>query len=138
VLESAIKQVLPYADYVLYDLKHMNSHKHYQYTGKSNTLILKNAKVVAQSGVELLFRMPLIPSINDDMQNIKDTAEFLKGLGKNTTRIELMSYHRLGKGKYESLNKEYRLSDIPVPDPINLELAKKMFESNGISCLISK
>jgi len=136
--ESALMQVLPYTDYVLYDLKHLNSDKHIQFTGKQNTLILTNARIVAKRGIEMLFRMPLIPSINDDMQNIKDTADFMRGLGKNNLRIELMPYHRMGKGKYESLDRDFRLSDIPLPDSIKLESIKIAFESKGITCLISK
>jgi pyruvate formate lyase activating enzyme len=136
--ESALRQVLPYTDHVLYDLKYMNSKKHRQVTGKPNGLILSNAKIVAASGVETLFRMPLIPGINDDIQNIKETAEFLHGLGNNKLRIELMPYHRLGKGKYESLDKEYRLSRVLSPKPDELEPVKKEFEANNITCLISR
>ena len=136
--EPALIQVLPYTDYVLYDLKYLDSEKHSKFTGKPNTLVLNNARIVARSGIEMLFRMPLIPGINDDMQNIKETADFLRGLGKNTARIELMPYHRLGKGKYESLDRHFRLPDIPVPDPIELESIKTAFESNGITCLISR
>jgi len=136
--ESALRQVLPYTDYVLYDLKYLNSKKHRQYTGKPNSLILANAKIVAASGVETLFRMPLIPGINDDMQNIKETADFLHGLGNNTPRIELMPYHRLGKGKYESLDKEYRLSGVLAPEPDEVESVKKAFEVNDIICSISR
>jgi pyruvate formate lyase activating enzyme len=135
---SAWRQVLPYTDYVLYDLKHMNSEKHRQYTGKSNSLILTNAKMVAESSVEILFRMPIIPGINDDLQNIKETADFLHGLGNNVQRIELMPYHRLGKGKYESLDRRFPLSNVPSPEPEHLESIKKAFESSGIGCSISK
>lgn len=136
--ESALRQVLPYTDYVLYDLKHLNSEKHCQYTGKPNSLILSNAKIVASSGVETLFRMPLIPGINDDRQNIKMTAEFLHGLGNNTHCIELMPYHRLGKGKYESLGKGYLLSETLSPEPDEVDSVKKGFESYNITCLVSR
>lgn len=135
---SALQQVLLYTDYVLYDLKHMNSDKHRRYTGKPNNLILANAKVVVESSVETLFRMPLIPGINDDEQNIKETADFLHSLGNNALRIELMPYHRLGKGKYESLDRRYPLSDVPLPEPEHLESIKKAFKLNGIGCSISK
>src|SRR4030065_739247 len=37
--ESALRQAIPYIDYVLYDLKHMDSEKHRRYTGKPNSLI---------------------------------------------------------------------------------------------------
>ncbi len=136
--ESALREVLPYTDYILYDLKHMNSEKHRQYTGKPNGLILSNAKVAAASGVETLFRMPLIPGINDDPQNIKETADFLHGLENNALRIELMPYHRLGKGKYEALDRQYLLSGILSPEPEHVDSIKKSFEANGIKCLVSR
>jgi len=136
--ESALRQVLPYTDYVLYDLKHLNFEKHRQYTGKPNSLILSNAKIVAASRVETLFRMPLIPGINDDMQNIKETADFLHGLGNNALRIELMPYHGWGKGKYEALDRQYLLSEVPSPEPEHLESIKYIFKDSGIICLISR
>ena len=136
--ESALRQVLPYIDYMLYDLKHMDSEKHRKYTGKPNDLILSNARVVADSGVETLFRMPLIPGINDDEQNIKETAKFLLGSGHNDPRIELMPYHRLGKGKYESLGRQYLLSGLLTPEPEHLESIKRMFEDSGIMCAVSR
>jgi pyruvate formate lyase activating enzyme len=136
--ESALRQVLPYTDLVIYDLKHLNPEKHRRYTGKPNDLIFSNAKIVAASGVETLFRMPLIPGINDDLQNIRETAEFLHELGNKARRIELMPYHRLGKGKYESLDRQYLLSRLLSPEPDKLESIKKAFEANGIMCMISR
>jgi pyruvate formate lyase activating enzyme len=136
--ESALRKVLPDTDYVLYDLKHMNSEKHRQYTGQPNGLILSNAEIVAASGVETLFRMPLIPGINDDAQNIKETAAFLNGLGNNALRIELMPYHRLGKGKYEALDRQYTLSGLLSPEPEHVEAIKKAFEDNDIICTVSR
>ena len=138
VNSSSIRQVLPYTDYVLFDLKHLDSQKHHRYTGKPNDLILSNAKIVAASSVEMLFRMPLIPGINDDAQNIRNTAGFLHDLGNNTRRIELMPYHRLGKGKYESLDRKYSLPHLPSPEPEQINSVKKAFENHGITCLISR
>ena len=135
--ESAFKQVLPLTDYILFDLKMINPERHRRYTGKLNHLIHSNARLVAASGVETLYRMPLVPGINDDEQNIKDTADFLKGLANNA-RIEVMPYHRLGKGKYESLGKKYRLPDVPIPEQEYLESIKKTFDLKGFICTISK
>jgi pyruvate formate lyase activating enzyme len=136
--ESALRQVLPHTDYVLYDLKHLNSEKHRRYTGKPNDLILSNARIIATNGVETLFRIPLIPGINDEVENIEETAGFLHGLGNSALRIELMPYHRLGKGKYEALEKQYSLSKTLTPMPEHLDSIKKTFESNNINCLISR
>jgi pyruvate formate lyase activating enzyme len=136
--ESALRQVLPYTDYFLYDLKLMDTDKHRQYTGKPNSLILDNARVVAESGTKTLFRMPLVPGVNDDALNIRETAGFLHSLGKKYSHIELMPYHRLGKGKYDSLDKPYHLSGLPAPELEHIESVKKSFEADGIECTISK
>jgi len=136
--EKSLRQILPYTDLVLYDLKHLDSSKHNLYTGKPNNLILSNAGAVAASGVEFLFRMPVIPGINDDLQNIQETAAFLHRLGRNALRIELMPYHRLGKGKYDSLDRPYRTAEIPIPDPDQIERVRKAFEELEIRCTISK
>jgi len=135
---SALKQVLPYTNLVLYDLKHLNSDKHGQYTGKPNDLILSNAQIVTGSNIETLFRMPLIPGINDDMQNINETADFLHELGEKYCRIELMPYHRLGIGKYESLDRPYHLTNIIAPDPAYVEKIKKAFGDKSIMCTVSR
>lgn len=135
--ESALRQVLQYCDYVLFDLKQLNPAKHRCYTGKPNDLILANARIAAASGAQTLFRMPLVPGINDDRQNIEDTAAFLTGQGIKNPRIELMPYHRLGKGKYEALNRLFALTELPAPEPADLERAKKIFEDSEIVCSIS-
>jgi pyruvate formate lyase activating enzyme len=136
--ETALRQILSNTDLVLYDLKHSNSDTHLRYTGKPNSLILSNTRVVVESGVEFLFRLPLIPGINDNPQNIQETANFLHGLGKRALRIELMPYHRLGKGKYESLDLPYHLSEILSPEKERTEFVKRSFENLGINCSISK
>jgi pyruvate formate lyase activating enzyme len=136
--ESALRQVLPCADLVLFDLKLHDSNQHLRFTGKPNDSILANARIVAASGVEVLFRLPLVPGINDDLQNIQNTAGFLHGLGHEALKIELMPYHRLGKGKYESLDLVYSLSEIQTPIPEQVESVKRSFENLGIGCSISR
>jgi len=134
---SALLQVLPFTDYVLHDLKHMNAEIHREFTGQQNHLILSNAKLVVESGVDFLFRMPLIPGVNDNLENIQATAAFLKGLGKKAERIELMPYHRLGESKYLALNKPYRLHGLSAIEPSHVESVRQAFENNGIRCSVS-
>jgi len=131
------RDILPSIDYVLYDLKLMESEKHRTFTGQPNDLTLSNAKVVVESGREFLFRMPLIPDVNDSPQNIKETAHFLKGLGKKAERIELMPYHRLGESKYTALGRRYRLHGLPPIEPEQAERVKHAFEEHGIECSVS-
>jgi pyruvate formate lyase activating enzyme len=136
--QSALRQVLPYTDYVLFDLKLQELNGHRRYTGKPNGPIHKNAKTVADSGVAVLFRMPLIPGITDSPLNIQATSDLLRGLlGDRDPAIELMPYHRLGVGKHESLGRKQRLLGVIAPTAEQVEEARKAFADSGVSCTIS-
>ncbi len=134
---SALLNVLPFTDYVLCDVKHMDRVRHGELTGRSNDRILANAKLLVESNVEFLFRMPLLPGINDGHENIRETASFLRSLGKNAERIELMPYHRLGESKYTALGKRYCLHGLTPAGPARIEAVKQMFEKDGIRCSVS-
>ncbi len=137
VERSVFLQVLAVTDYVLFDLKLMDPHAHRRLTGRSNHLVLANARLLAASEKAFLFRMPVIPGINDTSENIRATARFLEGLGERARRIELMPYHRLGESKYASLGRRYRLRGLPPIEPGEVERARIEFEGNGIECSVS-
>ena len=131
-------EVLPLTDYVIFDLKHMDSHVHRELTGRPNRRILDNARMVARSGVPLFFRMPLVPGLNDRLENISATARFVKGLGEeNIQGVELMLYHRLGIGKYQALDKKYAMEKTKPPEPTELESVQQEFEAFGLKCTVS-
>lgn len=130
-----LKEVLCVTDYVLFDIKHMDPVIHRRLTGQPNELILKNAKIVATSGVELLCRIPLIAGINDTMSNITETAQFIKSLGTDIA-VELLPYHRLGAGKYQTLDKQYPGRSFATPLPEQVKLVKQKFEQFNVPCIV--
>lgn len=64
-----IERVLPYIDYYLMDIKHMDSEKHKAFTTQPNELILKNAPLIAAK-TNLTVRVPVIPTFNDTEEEI--------------------------------------------------------------------
>lgn len=133
-----IKEILPHTDLLLFDLKHMDYNEHIELTGQSNSLILDNASLAVRSGIKILFRMPLIPSINDTPQNIHNTPLFLRELLGESACIELMPYHRLGVAKYEVIVKTYSLEELASAEPESVELARQTFEKWGVRYLVSR
>ena len=129
-------KVIPYTDLFYFDLKIMNPELHKKYTSCDNALIHENAKIVAESGVPVLFRQPLIPTVNDTEDNIVRTAEFMKSLGK--TDLQLMPYHRAGQTKYDALQMKYQTADLQIMNPEHITEIKDRYISLGINCTISK
>jgi pyruvate formate lyase activating enzyme len=97
-----VEKVAEQADMVLYDCKVMDSKAHEKATGVGNGRILENLGRVAKEGKEVWVRTPVIPGVNDNMDNMKTEAEFLEGL-PGVKRLDLLPYHSLGAGKYQSL-----------------------------------
>ena len=135
---SAFQDVMPVTDHFLFDLKHMDSKIHKNYTGQNNDRILKNAALVVEHGADVIFRHPLIPGINDTESNIDATAKFLKSLGKKAMRLELMPFHRMGKDKYKALDFEYAMGDLDIMEKEDIEAVKKAYTDRGINCTISR
>ena len=107
------EEVLPFTDLVLYDIKHMDDGRHTALTGVSNHSILANARRLAQSGVEMIVRMPLIPDYNSSRTDLIAIAEYVTGLG--IREIHLLPFHQLGKDKYKRLCREYAMGDGQSP-----------------------
>ena len=68
---EALLEVIPVTDHFLFDLKHMDPDVHRKYTGQSNSQILKNAALVLERGADVVFRQPLIPGVNDSIDQYR-------------------------------------------------------------------
>lgn len=134
---EVIEQVLPYLDHYLMDIKHMDGAKHKQFTGRSNELMLENAKKIAAfKDTRLSIRVPVIPTFNDTPEEIRAIAAFADKL-PGVEDIYLLPYHRLGQDKYEGLGRVYELPDILPPEPSYMEMLKGVVEnSTGLRCQI--
>jgi pyruvate formate lyase activating enzyme len=130
---NVIEQYLPYLDLYLMDIKHIDSKKHQEYTGRPNETILANARKIAESGVPLIIRVPVIPGFNHTHEEIKAIAAFAKTL-PGVTELHLLPYHRLGMDKYEGLGREYTLSHIEPLDGSYMEQLLKTVEATGLAC----
>ena len=134
---SKIEKILPYLDTYLMDIKHTNGEKHKAFTGKSNELMLENAKKVADSGMtNLVILVPVIPTFNATEEEIRDIAKFAGSL-KGVKKLHLLPYHRLGQDKYDGLGREYELKDIlPPENDLMQKLLKVAIEASGLDCQI--
>ena len=132
-----IESILPYLDQYLLDIKHMNPAKHKEFTGRSNELMLENArKIAASHETELSIRVPVIPGFNDTEEEIRAIAAYAKEIG-NVKRMHLLPYHRLGQDKYAGLNRPYLMGDVEPPTNEKMErLLETAKNASGLECQI--
>lgn len=135
-----LEKVLPYTDLFISDIKHMNTEIHKKHTGVDNHKILENLKKLTAENKELILRIPVIPNINDNMDNIRATADFIVNeLGNRVRTLQLLSFMRLGEEKYESLGMPYKMKDVEVDRESfqkHISEIAEYFNSRGIHCLV--
>ena len=138
VPQAAFEKVLKLTDTFYFDLKIMDSGKHREYTGQGNDQILSNARYLADSGANILFRQPLIPGVNSPEENVKATAAFIRSLGREDLALQLIPYHRMGTSKYAALDIPYTLEDMKPMAAEEVEAVRALYESFGVPCTVSK
>ena len=117
--ESAIDTILPWTSLFLYDIKIMDPLMHKKFTGADNALILNNLKHLASkikdTQTKLWLRTPVIPGATDSIDNIRETAAFIRdNIGDAAERWELCAFNNLCATKYGRLGKTWQYMDTPV------------------------
>ncbi|NLN48125.1 MAG: glycyl-radical enzyme activating protein [Clostridiales bacterium] len=124
-----------YIDLFLYDIKIMDDAKHKKYTGVSNEIILDNLKELIKLGKRIFIRIPIIPGINDDVENLEDMCKYLSQFN-GFEQINLLPYHNIATEKYKRLGEDYSLRDIKTPNDDRMKEISKLFESYGFKVKI--
>lgn len=122
-------------DLFLYDLKLMDNERHRQYTGVPNGLILHNLSALAERGHRIIVRVPVIPGINDDDENLNRLAEFVSSLPR-VRRVDLLPYHAAANGKYERIDRVNRLPDMQPPSEERMEEIANILQQHHLQVKI--
>jgi pyruvate formate lyase activating enzyme len=117
-----LQRLLPFLSQVLFDLKHINPVLHKQFTGWSNEIILENLQRTAQSGANLIVRVPLIPGFNANPESLSAIGHYVQTL-QVVREFHVIPYHTLGRSKYRALGLPYPMEDYP---PMQLEEAEQL------------
>lgn len=125
------KEVLKRVDFVYYDLKIMDDEKHKKYTGASNKLILNNARILFESGLPCVIRVPFIHGVNTNKENIAALCEFVKN-AKNVEKVEFLCYNKMAGAKYKMLGLEYN-EEFCQPNSDDLKIADEIFKSYNLN-----
>lgn len=125
-----VKEIANFVDLFLYDLKIVDEKKHKKYTGKSNDIIKQNLEMLTKLKHKVIIRIPIIPTINDTLEDIKQFGEFLSKL--EIIRVELLPFHKIGEEKYHKLNKMNRMKDIQKPTKEHMITIKERLEEYGL------
>jgi len=128
VVNRHVLEVALDADLILFDLKLMDDTAHQKYTGVSNTTIVENLRWLDHRHREIWIRVPIVPNLTGTDENMEAIAALVSSL-KNTNRVHLLPFHRMGS----ALNRVDRKSGMWSP-PTNQQLgrAREILRRHGL------
>ncbi len=110
---EVIEPLIPLVDLWLCDVKHADPAVHKRLTGVDNTQLLANLHRLAEAGVPMRIRMPIVPGMNDDAANLEATGRMLADLPA-VADVDVLAYNVGGLAKARRLGRT--LAATPVPD----------------------
>ena len=91
---------------------------HREYPGVGNAAILANIRKADMLGVPILVRTPIIPTVNDRVEEITALRDFV-GTLHNAVGYELLPYHPFGLDKAQALGFEIRRFPVPTEEQMD-------------------
>ena len=105
---ETIKRIAPVADLIYADLKIIDPEAHKRFTGQSNEIIKENFAFLANSGKNIIVRVPLVPNVTDKTENRMAIREFVDSFNKEI-QIELIEFNPLAANNYHRLGNPFPL-----------------------------
>ena len=133
---AVLERLLPHLDTILYDVKHIDSEFHRQFTGVDNERILNNLRQLVAFGAPVTVRVPLIPGFNDDAASLGAIAQFVVSLNSGIMGVDLLPYHTYGQAKYQALGRPYPWADHQRLTETEVEKLADVIAASGLTVTI--
>lgn len=130
-----LQRLVNLADLVLYDLKTMDSAKHRKFTGIPLNLVLENARKISKTGKPMWVRTPIIPGVNDSVENIRQSARFIKGNLPTVERYDLLAFNNTCASKYQRLGLNWNLEKEGLIPEETMEKLVCAAKEEGLECV---
>ena len=141
---SVFLKIASRARLLLLDVKLMDPARHEALTGSPNALIHGNILAAAEAaaegaGARLVFRLPVVPGLNDLPGDLEAAADFIASLPRargGRPEAHLLPYHDSARGKFKARGLAFPLEGISAPSAERMREATALFASRGIAVRI--
>ncbi len=124
ILNDSVKTLLRFTDRVLLDVKYTNDEQYRKYVGCGFDKPIEFLKLLNQKNIPVTLRQVIIPSLNDNAENIKA----LKKISQEypvVDKTELLPFRKICQTKYDDMNLEFAFSHIDEPTAEQMKTLNK-------------
>ena len=84
-------ELISLLDFLIADVKTINSEIYKKYTERDNKLVLENLRLIKDKVPNIQLRLPIIPEYNDE-NDIESSKEYLRNLGYKDEQFDVFKY----------------------------------------------
>ncbi len=130
VAAPVFARVIAAMDLVMIDVKHTDPIVHRRFTGRDNRTVLANVAQLCAGATPFVVRIPLIPGVNDDRENLERTARLVAG-APALRGVELLPYNTMAPAKYPRAGRPFRPGFDTTRAPL---VDRSVFDRYDIPC----
>ena len=108
-----LDKLMALTDLVMLDIKHIDPEKHKELTQQPNDGILAFVQYLSDKEIPMWIRHVVVPGITDDPKYLYQLGQFIAPF-RNLKVLDILPYHTMGTVKYEKLEMDYKLKDVPA------------------------
>ncbi len=111
------KDILKYTDTIILDIKSVDDNGYRDLTGKPMSGLYNFLSYMDQFKGKLWIRHVMVPGLTDNEESMYKLFDKISHLANKIEKIEVLPYHTIGLDKYDELNLEYKLKNLPEMSP---------------------
>ena len=99
-----------------------------------NELIVNNLLKLASFHKNIVVRVPLIPGVNDQEENLRQTAKIVVDAGIH--ELHILPFHQFGRQKWKAIGEKYLFDNFSSPDTCSINRAAEVMRAEGLNVSI--
>ena len=120
-MDEKTEKLLDETDRVLLDIKYTDDKLYVDNVGCTMEKPIKFLKLCQDKGIPVTLRQVIIPTVNDDEENIEKLKEIAEKY-PCVEKIELLPFKKICQTKYDEMKIEFPFADLPTPDAKTMEM----------------
>lgn len=125
IINDSVLNLLEVTDRVLLDIKYTNDEQYIENVGCSIKTPLEFLDILDEKGIRTTLRMVIIPTINDNEENLLKLHEIAKN-HKCVDKIELLPFRKICMTKYDEMKLTFPFASIPTPTKDKMDYLKSL------------
>lgn len=125
ILNESVKKLLTETDRVLLDIKYTDNDLYIQNVGCTMEKPMEFLKYLNEQKIPVTIRQVIIPTLNDNEENIEKLNVIVKEHGC-IDKIELLPFKKICQTKYDSMKIEFPFADKETPTKETMETLNNM------------